>query len=246
MANLLFDVDGTLTESRQKVDKYFLMELKELAYTNVLYLVTGSDYVKTVEQLGEDFLNNYIAYSFNCSGNSIWNKGTEIYRTNWRPNKEIISYLSEVLCNSHWGEKTGAHFDYRPGMLNFSVLGRNASKEQRAKYQEFDEQNNERIRLVRKFNNLFQDSHNIVAQVAGKTGFDIYDKSSDKSQILKYFDNIAVSFFADDADCDGNDYTLYNAILNRNVTGDKVHSVNNWRDTKTILEKEYLFPYPKA
>jgi len=246
MANLLFDVDGTLTESRQEVDKYFLMELKELAYTNVMYLVTGSDYIKTVEQLGEDFLHNYVAYSFNCSGNSIWTKSTEIYSKDWKPPKEVISYLTDVLSASYWNEKTGAHFDYRPGMLNFSVLGRNANKEQRNRYKEFDEKYNEREKLVKEFNEVFAESHNLVAQIAGKTGFDIYDKNADKSQILKYFDNIAVSFFADDTAANGNDYTLHKAILNRGLEEDKVYAVDSWRTTKRILEEEYLFPYPKA
>lgn len=246
MANLLFDVDGTLTVSRQRIDKYFLMQLKELAHSNVLYIVTGSDYQKTVEQLGESFLKTYISYSFNCAGNSIWREGVEVFSTDWKPHQEIVSYLEGVLSSSAWAQKTGDHFDYRPGMLNFSILGRKADKTQRAAYEQFDNTHNERVALVDDFNARFEESHNVSAQIAGKTGFDIYYKSLDKSQVLSYFKDIPVSFFADDTAPNGNDHSLAESILARNLQGDRVYAVDNWQHTKSILEDDYLYPNPVA
>lgn len=242
MANLLFDVDGTLTDSRQLINEYFLMALKELSLSNVLYIVTGSDYEKTVEQLGKSFIEDYIAYCFNCSGNSIWEKGVEVYKSEWQPPQEIVSYLETVLAANPWDDKTGAHFDNRPGMLNFSILGRNANKLQRFAYELFDEEHKDRITMVEQFNNKFERSHNVVAQIAGKTGFDIYYKGSDKGQVLSYFKNVPVSFFGDDTAPGGNDHSLASAILARGFEEDKVYAVNSWQHTKEIIEDHYLYP----
>jgi phosphomannomutase len=242
MANLLFDVDGTLTLSRQKINEYLLMSLKELSFTNVLYIVTGSDYEKTIEQLGESFIHEYIAYCFNCSGNSIWEKGVEVYKSSWQVDPEIVSYLEVVLAANPWKDKTGAHFDHRPGMLNFSILGRNANKLQRFDYELFDEEHKDRVSMIAEFNDKFEKSHNVVAQIAGKTGFDIYYKGADKGQVLNYFNNVPVSFFGDDTAPGGNDYSLARAILDRGFEEDKVYAVDSWEHTKEILEDQYLYP----
>ena len=48
---VLFDVDGTLTEARQRINKRMLQSLKELSFSTEIGLLTGSglDYIK--EQL---------------------------------------------------------------------------------------------------------------------------------------------------------------------------------------------------
>ena len=53
----LFDVDGTLTPSRQKMDKEFSKFFSNFCKNNDVYLVTGSDRDKTVEQLGKTLYN---------------------------------------------------------------------------------------------------------------------------------------------------------------------------------------------
>ena len=50
----IFDVDGTLTPSRQQIDFDFLNFLLDFANRNDVYLVTGSDRPKTIEQIGKD------------------------------------------------------------------------------------------------------------------------------------------------------------------------------------------------
>ena len=47
----IFDVDGTLTPSRQKLDPNFLIFFNSFALANDVYLVTGSDRDKTIEQI---------------------------------------------------------------------------------------------------------------------------------------------------------------------------------------------------
>ncbi len=54
----IFDVDGTLTLSRQKIDPEFKKFLLDFSSKNDVYLVTGSDRDKTVEQLTHELYCN--------------------------------------------------------------------------------------------------------------------------------------------------------------------------------------------
>jgi phosphomannomutase len=233
--NLIFDVDGTLTPAREQIDKYFKMELELLAKSENIYLATGSDYAKTVEQLGQDFLENHVAYSFNCSGNSIWRQGKEVYRNDWTLYPEIEAWLNKKLQESKFPIRTGNHIEARPGMVNFTILGRNATIAQRAAYMQFDFDNHERTALAEEFNEIFSGPYEVTAQVAGATGFDIYPKGKDKSQILNWFKNIPVVFFGDDMQPGGNDYSLAQAIKNRKLEGDAVYPVEAPFDTRFKL-----------
>ena len=51
MKKFIFDVDGTLTPARKQIDGEFLPFFSEFAARNDVYLVTGSDRDKTLEQL---------------------------------------------------------------------------------------------------------------------------------------------------------------------------------------------------
>ncbi len=55
--NFVFDVDGTLTPSRGKIDLEFGKWFLEFCNDNPVYLVTGSDKPKTAEQVGEQIYN---------------------------------------------------------------------------------------------------------------------------------------------------------------------------------------------
>ena len=53
-----FDVDGTLTDSRQIIDSRFQMWFTRFCRTHTCVIVTGSDIDKTREQLGDFILNS--------------------------------------------------------------------------------------------------------------------------------------------------------------------------------------------
>ena len=75
----IFDVDGTLTPSRQVIDPSFEAFMIKFCCKHDVYLVTGSDRQKTVDQLGLDIC--YRAKRvYNCSGADVWEKGENIYR----------------------------------------------------------------------------------------------------------------------------------------------------------------------
>ena len=56
----IFDVDGTLTPSRGIIDLEFKAFFNTFCLMNDVYLVTGSDKPKTVEQISE-ILTTYVS-----------------------------------------------------------------------------------------------------------------------------------------------------------------------------------------
>jgi len=205
MNKFIFDVDGTLTPSRGVIDPRFHDWFLDFTRNNKCWLVTGSDYPKTLEQLGKDICESVVT-SYNCNGNDTWFKGKRVNSSNWKLPELAHEWLSEQLTASNYNIRTGLHFEHRPGMCNFSVVGRNATTEQRKDYVAYDEYTDERVYIAHNFNLLFPE---LQATVGGETGIDIAPKGRDKSQILGDFnkdDNIY--FFGDRMDESGNDYPL--------------------------------------
>ena len=228
MRSFIFDVDGTLTPSRGRIDKRFAAWLESFATHNACYWVTGSDKPKTVEQLTPSIWNLAIR-SYQCSGNDVWEQNNNIRQSDWKISDLAVEYLKLCLYESDWPTKTGKHIDTRPGMINFSVLGRNADIHDRQGYVLYDKKYSERNKIADGFNILFPD---LQANIGGETGLDIGPKGSDKSQILKDFDS-NISFFGDATFEGGNDYEIAKAVKLR---GGKVYDVNSWEDTWEILK----------
>ena len=67
MKKFIFDVDGTLTDSRQQIDLSFEAYMIKFCCKYDVYLVTGSDRAKTIEQVGLDIYNRSQRV-YNCSG----------------------------------------------------------------------------------------------------------------------------------------------------------------------------------
>lgn len=227
MANkFIFDVDGTLTPSRRMINLKFKQYFNEFCRSNPVYLVTGSDKKKTIEQIGEDTYNMCHTV-YNCNGNDVWQAKKHIRSNDWTISSYAYEYLSERLSASSFPIRTGLHFEHRPGMVNFSVVGRHANTEQRKDYVKYDTETNERNQIAKIFNDLFP---GFEAKVGGETGIDIAPKGADKSQILKDFDlnKDVLYFFGDRMDEGGNDYPLSQVIKNS-------RPVTNWQQTWEYL-----------
>lgn len=231
----LFDVDGTLTPSRGVITDEFKELFEQFCEANSVYIVSGSDYAKTKEQLGEEITTTLVKRVYNCSGNSIWQAGHEIYNDPWTLPITARQYLTAVLDRSQCPTKTGQHFEDRPGAVNFSTVGRNANNIQRAEYIQFDTASNERKNLVNAFNRCYGDKLGCVAVIGGETGIDITRIGGDKSQILRDFTDVDVTFFGDKCNPGGNDYPLASAILERQRQHDTVYNVSCWQDTMHYL-----------
>lgn len=224
---LLFDVDGTLTPSRGTMDtefKRFFMQLPNFS------LVTGSDVDKTIEQVGQDVFEK-ADYCFNCSGSDVYINGQALSRNNWSAHPTLMLYLKQQIENSPYGHRFGNHIEERPGMLNFSIVGRNAVGDQRTHYYEWDKTAKEHQRIAQEIVNQFPD---ISATVGGETGIDVAPNGSDKSQVLKYLNGSPVHFFGDRCEPGGNDYSIAKRLVTREDC--QVSHVSDWNHTWEILK----------
>lgn len=238
MKNYIFDVDGTLTPSRDRINEDFRVWFLEFAKWNNVYLVTGSDRSKTEEQIGEELFKK-VECVYNSSGNTKHKNGTCVFNTkDLELPRDAYAFLLKKSISSKWEPKTGLHFDTRPGLLNFSILGRNATKAQRKKYVTYDTSTNERQTISDEFNKKFSEKFNITSQVAGETGLDIIEIGKDKAQILKDFTfQDELVFFGDNIQPGGNDYGIAQVIEYGPYDRTEVHHVKNWKETWKILKK---------
>ena len=229
MKKFIFDVDGTLTDSRQQIDLSFEVYMIKFCCKHDVYLVTGSDRAKTVEQVGLDIYNRSKRV-YNCSGSDVYEKDHNVYKSDWKPSRKLINFLSDELDFSTFPHKTGNHIEHRPGGINFSVLGRGEdSMKYRKEYVKWDINTTERILMSDRIKSEFPD---LNIQIGGQTGLDISD--SDKSQILRDFNSVdELVFFGDMMKEGQNDYPLAQAV---DKLGGTNYSVNGWQDTYRKLK----------
>ena len=222
-------MDGTLTPSRKKIEHEFWAPFLIFCRHHDVYLVTGSDRQKTLEQLGLDIC--YTAKRvYNCSGCDVYEKDKNVYRDTWKPSDEVRQFLQDELDYSQFRIRTDPHIEERPGCINFSILGRGANWTEREVYKEWDKDEHERESISRRFNKRFPD---LYATVGGQTGLDIAPLGRDKSQILRDFNkDDELHFFGDRMEEGGNDYSLAKAVKKM---GGYPHHVSDWKDTRTKL-----------
>ena len=226
----IFDVDGTLTPSRGSIDPNFYKEFLNFCYSHRVFLVTGSDRDKTIEQIGEEIYNACMMV-FNCSGNDIYVRDKNMATNRWELPIDAKQWLNFKLEHSAFPLRTGLHFEDRPGMCNFSVVGRNANPEQRKQYYEYDCKTKEREKISTAFNEKYPD---LQSDVGGETGIDIFKKGCNKAQILNEFTSTdRIKFYGDRTDPAGNDYPL--AVR---LKAHQVYAVEDWKHTMRLLANE--------
>ena len=230
----VFDVDGTLTPSRDIIDSNFESFLLDWVTLRNVHLITGSDYEKTLEQIGPELAERVTAVH-NCAGNSRWSRGEEMYRSEWTIPAEVRGWLEQKLEESTFPVRTGNHIEERCGLVNFSTIGRGASRAERKIYVKFDNFFKERQQLAKEFNEEFL---GLEATIGGETGIDIYEKGHNKAQLLSYLEEVEeIHFFGDAIYEGGNDWPLAKAITARNHSGDSIYRVDGWQATYDILKQ---------
>ena len=232
MKKFIFDVDGTLTPSRKKITPEFFDEFFQFTEENDVYLVTGSDRDKTLEQITPEIYNNCKRVYY-CSGSDVYEGDKNVYRDDWKLPEEVQSFLYDELDYSQFMIRNGNHIEHRPGGVNFTILGRAEDPFiGRDRYVEWDRQTNERQDIAERIRNQFPD---LTVAVGGQTGIDIGPLGADKSQILRDFsEDDELYFFGDRTEKGGNDYTLAEGVKSR---GGKSYKVDTWKDTQKLLDE---------
>ena len=230
MTKFLFDVDGTLTDPRKPIDPDFKEFMFRFMERHHCVIVTGSDRPKTVEQIGLELTNTFHKV-YHCSGNHVYVGAKEVHKNTWTLSEQQHEFLQQQLDKQDYPEKTGNHIEQRTGTANFSIVGRNADWEQRARYAQWDDHHKGRARVALAFNEQFDDA---VAQVAGETSIDIFPNGCDKSQALHDYKDSRTIFFGDNCYPGGNDYTAAQASTHYHQITD------GYKQTWKILKKRYF------
>jgi|TARA_E500000331_G_C17141866_1_gene663119 phosphomannomutase len=231
---VLFDMDGTLTPPREKVNVHVIKALKDLSEHTHIGIVTGSGYDYLVQQCQDlwsasgsvdpsrlillpcngtqvyKWSSSSLEYEKSHSASMIEELGRDDYNAIL---SSCIEYQSCIFA-IHSLPYTGTFFHYRESMLNWCPIGRSASTEQRLAWVNADRDYKIRHRFYKL---LMRDIEkcNIQATVAlgGSTSFDIYPSGWDKTYALRHFPEVECWFVGDKCTGDGNDRAIYEALL---------------------------------
>ena len=228
----VFDIDGTLTPSRQGMDENFADWFREFMHERNYVFVSGSDYAKLQQQVPADILRDAFEV-FACSGNSHWVFGEEIYQNTWEPNGTLLEYLADELIYAAWpAEKMCSNqIEIRTGLVNFSTIGRDCTQDQRAEYAVWDQQNHERKKIRDRIIKHFPD---LECEIGGEISLDIYPQGRDKSQIIKHLPDLPLYFFGDGIKPGHNDYSLARALKSPSRSFPVLNWVDTWQQLQTL------------
>tara|TARA_R110000751_G_scaffold69917_3_gene141853 strand:- start:2042 stop:2737 length:696 start_codon:yes stop_codon:yes gene_type:complete len=225
----LFDVDGTLTLSRKRIDPkfkdfFYNWVVTHQEYGDEVYFVTGSDKDKTIEQVGEKIWLQVDGSYQNCA-NQLYSKGQLIREFSWRLPDDLMWDIIGTLSRSQWYGTAKGNIEIRIGMINISTVGRECSSKDRAKYYKWDKENKERELMVKTLKSRYP---KIEFSIGGEISIDVYPEGRDKSQVMDDLKGESV-FFGDSCDAGGNDHSISRKCST-------FHQVKNWEETKRILE----------
>ncbi len=231
----IFDMDGTLTPARQPMTPDFCFRFLPWLKAHMAYLAAGSNYEKVTEQLPGDAVASFSGI-YSSMGNVYHQKGREIYRKEIKLNKEMLQCLERYRRHTAYeGKLYGNYLELRPGMLNFSVLGRNCPFAERAKYHEWDKEHHEREKIAAEMNVKFPEYETVVG---GKISLDIVTKGCGKEQIAvslrEQHPNDKLIFLGDKTAKGGNDYAIAEKL--RNMENTEVVPVNSPEEVLAYLE----------
>ena len=112
--NYVFDVDGTLTPSRLKMDVEFERFFRNWIKNKNVYLLTGSDHDKTIEQVGVNIWKE-VTESHQCGGNVVFRQGDMIEVSKWQPSKSLLDTCKNLIDISNYSGKAGNNIKERVG-----------------------------------------------------------------------------------------------------------------------------------
>lgn len=232
----LFDVDGTLTQSRKSMVNGTAMQFLSWMNNKDVFLVTGSDIDKSRQQLPYSILTRCKGI-FSSMGNVYHENNKQIYKNDFKIDDSILMNINGRLCSSNCPKEYRAtkHYEFRQGMLNFSFCGRDVSDYQRKKYFLWDKKTKERQMFVEWFNKTYF-NEGLEACVGGEISIDIQPVGKDKRQAVKYLQSKGYTwfiFYGDRAEPGGNDWGICEYIVENKIGS--FFKVDNPNETLKLL-----------
>ncbi|KAL4647851.1 phosphomannomutase 1 isoform X1 [Arapaima gigas] len=215
----LFDVDGTLTPARQKIDPELDCFLQALRKKVKIGVVGGSDFSKIAEQLGDgDEVVQKFDYVFAENGTVQYKDGKLISK------QAIQNHLGEELlqdlinfCLQYMGliklpKKRGTFIEFRNGTINISPIGRSCTQEERIEFSEIDKKEKIREKFVEALKKEFA-GKGLQFTKGGVISFDVFPEGWDKRLCLDVLEREGLDtiyFFGNETLPGGNDYEIFN------------------------------------
>ncbi len=254
---LLFDMDGTLTPARKKVDSKTRKMIRDLCDRgHKVCIVSGSpfDYIQEQMMLSTGWLLDEVVL-MPCNGTQVYTqkdtqrKYEQTYEVTMRgyleahssltdPYKELVRNILELqtyALRRYDFPVTGNFISDRGSMINWSPVGRDASHEDRASFVLEDIKNNLRKHLCDCLRVRLDDADLRTTDLAlgGSTSIDIFPKGWDKTHALRHIDpSMKVWFWGDKCDPRGNDHTLWKALQSKKTS----FAVEDPADTRKIVQ----------
>jgi len=228
---ILFDIDGTLTKSRNFISPKMKAVLEQLKSKVTVGLVGGSDLSKIEEQMGP--CTSEFEYVFTQNGLVAFKNGSQVH------NQSILQFLGEEklqkfvnFCLRYIADleipvKRGTFVEFRQGMLNVSPIGRNCSQSERDEFEEYDREHKIREKFVSTVREKFA-HFGLTFAIGGQISFDAFPNGWDKTYCLKLVQDDGfdvIHFFGDKTYKGGNDHEIFE---DTRTTG---HTVTSPSDT---------------
>ena len=143
-------------------------------------------------------------------GNELWSKGEMIYKKDFELEPEFLQRLEYYRKNTRYPYTLyGNNLEKRIGMVNFSILGRDCPYEERKRYNDWDTQSGERLKIRQE---LSVDFPQYEVTLGGIISLDIVRHGFGKEQVaddLRFrYPAAHICFFGDRTFKGGNDYAL--------------------------------------
>lgn len=236
---LLFDVDGTLTLPRLKINDEMENVLRKVCANPDIDIgfVGGSELAKQREQLGDETMllfewkfaeNGLVAYH----QNALLNETSFIDYLGEESYQKIINVCLRVLSNTILPVKRGNFIELRKGMINISPIGRSCNQREREDFYELDKKDKIREQIIE---SIQKELPGLALQfsIGGQISIDIFVQGWDKTYCLQFVENKykQICFFGDKTEKGGNDYEIYN---DSRVVG---FHVQHFQETISLLQK---------
>ncbi|GIY16720.1 phosphomannomutase [Caerostris darwini] len=238
----LFDVDGTLTLSRQLIKPEMKAFLSELQKKVAVGLVGGSDLEKIAEQIMEPNLVKNFDYVFAQNGLVAFKNGELIGKESILDHmgdeklQPFINFCLQYMSKLTLPVKRGNFVEFRSGLINICPVGRTCSQKEREEFFIYDKEHKIREKFIEAIQKEFPDL-GLTYSIGGQISFDCFPIGWDKTFCLRHINKEAYSnihFFGDRTFPGGNDYELFK---HEAVIG---HTVTSPEDTMLQLKNLYF------
>lgn len=235
---LLLDIDGVLCEAQQPISDRMRSAITSASFIHDIVLVTGNTFTKSV-----DLINWHgFAGIFCNNGDELRDKfGYCVWRDTETP--PLPDGLGTCLERSSTGSRKGNNsIEWRsPRFVNYSYIGRYATKEQRqAHIEEYKKPYGDwRDTFMPELRDLTPFGKDIEIVRGGAVSVDIYSKGADKARAAKYLNECdqRFIFIGDKTALGGNDYPIIKYCEQNPQIENKCFTSNGPSNTLELLEQ---------